>query len=152
MLLRERGELDLDCPALFEEYYRRLYSLTRPEAKRPELLSAIRRQDFAEVARLYRLIDHDAINVLVPYCAGTFEALATEARGEGLTAAWVRRARAWTVGVYRPRDADPIWTRLEPVRAGRRGFADDWFILTDPTSYDQHLGLLPNDAPSVWMV
>ena len=152
MFLRQRGDLDLDCPALFEEYYRQLYSLTRPEAKRPELLHAIKRQDFVDVARLYRLIEHDAINVLVPYRADAFEALAAEARERGLTAAWMRNARAHTVGVYRPKDTDPIWTRLEPVRAGRRGFADDWFILTDPASYHQHLGLLPKDAPSVWMV
>jgi CRISPR-associated endonuclease/helicase Cas3 len=154
MLLKEYGPngLDLDCPTLFEEYYRRLYSLTRPEAKRPELLQAIKRQDFVEVAKLYRLIEHDAINVLVSYCAGAFKSLAAEARDRGLTAAWARKARAHTVGVYRPKDADPIWTRLEQVRAGRRGFADDWFILTDPASYHQHLGLLPKDAPSVWMV
>jgi CRISPR/Cas system-associated endonuclease/helicase Cas3 len=152
MFLRQRGDLDLDCPALFEEYYRQLYSLARPEAKRPELLRAIKRQDFVEVAKLYRLIEHDAINVLVPYRADAFEALAAEARERGLTAAWIRNARAHTVGLYRPKDTDPIWTRLEPVRAGRRGFADDWFILTDPASYHQHLGLLPKDAPSVWMV
>ena len=152
MFLRQRGDLDLDCPALFEEYYRQLYSLTRPEAKRPELLRAIKCQDFVEVAKLYRVIEHDAINVLVPYRADAFEALAVAAREGGLTAAWVRNTRAHTVGVYRPKDTDPIWTRLEPVRAGRRGCADDWFILTDPASYHQHLGLLPKDAPSVWMV
>jgi len=152
MFLRERGNLDLDCPALFEEYYRRLYSLTRPEAKRPELRNAIKRQDFAEVAKLYRLIGQDAINVLVPYCADVFETLAAEARDKGLTATWIRKARAHTVGVYRPKETDPVWTCLEPVRAGRSGFADDWFILTDPATYHEHLGLLPKDAPSVWMV
>jgi CRISPR-associated helicase Cas3/CRISPR-associated endonuclease Cas3-HD len=154
MLLKEYGPagLDLGSPALFDEYYRRLYSLTQPEAKRPELLKAIQGQDFAEVAKRYRMIEHDAINVLVPYRADAFEALAAEARERGLTAAWIRNARAHTVGVYRPKNTDPIWTRLEPVPVGRRRRADDWFILTDCDSYDSQLGLLPPDAPSVWMV
>ncbi len=154
MLLKERGPdgLDLDCPELFEEYYKQLYNLTRPEVKRPELLKAIKLQDFAEVTKLYRVIEHDAINVLVPYRKDAFEELAAQARDKGLTAAWIRAARAHTVGVYRPKDTDPIWTWLEPVPIGRWSRLDDWFILTDEKSYDPQLGLLPPDSPAVWTI
>jgi hypothetical protein len=154
MLLKGRRleGLDINDPAVFDTYYRQLYNLARPEAKRPELHDAIKLQDFAEVAGLYRLIEQDTINVLVPYRASEFEELAAEARTKGLTAAWIHGARPFTVGVYRPKDSDPIWTCLEPVRLGKRGHADDWFICTDAQSYDAHLGLLPKGAPSVWMV
>jgi len=157
MFLRSKGPtgMNINSPALFEEYYRLLYQLARPEQKRPELLEAIRRQDFAKVARLYRLIEQDSINILVPYKRALYERLAEQVRAHGLTARWIRSARPYTVGIYRPRhgmDADAIWAWLEPVPVARGARSDEWFIYTNREGYDRSLGLMPDDAPSVWLV
>ncbi len=154
MLLKEYGSegMDIESPELFEAYYRRLYDLTRPEGKRHRLAEAIKRQDFVEVARLYRLIEQDTINVLVPYRRGEFDELAADARDTGLSSAWIRAAQPHTVGVYRPRESDAIWPGLEPVRLGRGSPSTDWFICTDPESYDRHVGLLPPQSPHAWLI
>lgn len=154
MMLNQRGPqgMDIDDPGLFAEYYRLLYAMARPEQKRPELWEAIKRQDFAKVAGIYRLIEQDSINVLVPYDPPAFAQLVAEARAHGLSAAWIRHARPHTVSVFRPKETDHIWEVLEPVHAGRRGSGDDWFICIRPDAYDQSLGLIPPDAPPVWLL
>ena len=157
MLLQSKGPagMDITSPALFEEYYRTFYQLARPEQKRPELLEAIRRQDFAEVARRYRLIERDSINVLVPYKRAVYQRLAEQVHARGLTAAWIRRARPYTVGIYRPRrgaEEDAVWAWLEPAPVARGAQSDEWFIYTNEEGYNRSLGLMPDDAPSVWLV
>ena len=153
-LLKERGPAGMDIadPALFEEYYRRFYTIARPEEKRPELWDAIRRQDFAEVAARYRLIEQDTISVLVPYRKLDFDRLVQEVRERGLTADWMRRAQPQVVGVYRPKGNDPIWTCLEPVPIAGRSHSEEWFIYRVAEDYDRDLGLLPRQGPDVWLV
>jgi CRISPR-associated endonuclease/helicase Cas3 len=157
ILLEERGTggMDLHSSELFDRYYRALYDLTGISAgdqgKAKELQAAVERRDFVEAAALYRLIDQDAVNVLVPYDPGVFAALTTGLKRAGrLTTAWVHRARPHTINLFRPKEDDPIRNFLQPVALGPRGEeSKDWFVLLQEALYDRNLlGLtgVPDDA------
>lgn len=145
-LLGELGpeHMDICDPALFTRYYTALYDVTRPETMREELLQAIKDQNFKEVARLYRVIEQDPINVLVPYGPNMadYEALADEVRRNGITARWIRRARRFSVSLFKPRPNDPVCGFLEPVPIVGGQTSDDWFIWSRAQDYDDLLGLL----------
>lgn len=147
MLLKERGpdNMDIHDPALFALYFRRLYDLTRPEAMSDELRGAIRRQDYPEVSRLYRLIDMDTINVLVPYVNDqySYDALADEVRATGLRGDWIRRARPLTINLFRPKTGDAVTRYLEVIRIGQKETSEDWFIYWEPRHYHPRFGLCP---------
>jgi CRISPR-associated helicase Cas3 len=138
-----RGQLDLDDPESATEYYRDLYDLTRPADRKQELTDALRRQDFVTVASRYRIIDQDTINVLVPYDLRAFTELAQEVHRDRLNAAWIRRARPHTIGLFRPRLEAAIWGSLEAIPVARNAAAEDWFIYLNPEHYDPETGLVP---------
>jgi hypothetical protein len=146
--------MDLNDPALFRAYYRRLYDLTRPEAMNKDLWEAVKGLDFPDVARLYRLISPGSINVLVPYLAEMemYEALVRELEQTGLRGEWMRRAQPLTVGLYRPKEDDPVWSHLLPAPLTGRESSDEWFVYNEPEHYHDRLGLLPPTVPPVWMV
>jgi hypothetical protein len=148
---RHSHGIDLYDPDLYDRYYRDLYDLTKPESRSPELNDAITRCDFEDVAKVYRVIPDAQINVLVPYDLEKYDQLANEARGHGLTASWIRRARPYVVSVYRPRPSDPIWSFLEPVPV-KNGKSEEWTIYTEPSHYDPLLGLQPQQAPEIWIL
>jgi len=139
--------VDIDDPALASEYYRDLYDLTRPADRKQELTDALKRQDFVTVAYEYRIIDQDTINVLVPYDEPVFTQLADEVRRSGLNGDWIRRARPYTVGLFRPKSDAPIRDYLEAVHVGRNVTADDWFIYLNPEHYDGETGLALRTSP-----
>lgn len=146
ILLRDLSSEDMDIhdPELFSRYYRELYSLKDLADSNDELTGAIRMQDFVEVARLYRVIKQDAINVVVPYDLKVHADLAQRARESGLTREWITAARPHTVGMYRPKRGDAVWTYLEPVPVGRRReSSDEWFIYLGEDHYDHLMGLVP---------
>ncbi len=155
-LLRERGAdpMDIHDPRQFEQYYRELYDIQGVAGAQSELAEAMETQHFAEVARLYRVIERGAVNVLVPYCPEAFHELADEVRETGLTREWIRDARPHTIGMFMPRRDDPVRDRMEaaPVRGGRRGakeYADDWFIYLREEDYDADLGLVTPEKLSL---
>lgn len=154
MILRERGQsnMDIDDPALFDLYFRRLYDLVRPDQMRQELQDAIARQDYVEVARLYRLIPESGVNILVPYAKqiSQYEALADEARRRGLTGGWVKRARSLTVSVYLRLD-DPLLAILEPIHLAKGGATEDWYICLHSDHYSDLYGLSPPDVSPLWI-
>ncbi|MEJ5298902.1 MAG: CRISPR-associated endonuclease Cas3'' [Armatimonadota bacterium] len=133
--------LDLNNPELFRRYFRELYDLSRPESHCPDLQEAIKRQDFETVAREFRLIADDAINVLVPYDLEEFDRLCTEVEKTGLTATWLRRARPHSVSIFRPRPRDPILRYLKPVPVVKGGDSSEWFIYLEPDHYDRETDL-----------
>jgi CRISPR-associated helicase Cas3/CRISPR-associated endonuclease Cas3-HD len=152
------GGMDLQSPELFDRYYRTLYDQTGRSAeaqgkKEKELHHAIGLQSFVETAARYRLIDQDAVNVLVPYDPETFQDLVADLKGAGrLTSRWVRRARPHTVNLYRPKDDDPIGHFLQPALVGRKGEEPkDWFILLDETLYDRDFFGLTRPTESAWI-
>jgi CRISPR-associated endonuclease/helicase Cas3 len=142
MLAQARGDLNLDDPNVFRNYYRRLYSLASIEAQNPDLLEAIQALNFVEVRRHYHVIENaDSINVLTAYDPTRYEELATGVREKGLSRRWVAAARPLTVGLFRPRGAHRIYDLLEPARLRDRSQAPDWFIHLRPEHYHRKLGL-----------
>lgn len=140
----KRG-LDLNDPAVFRDYYRRLYDLSKPETQSKELADAVTAVDFVRVAKEYRLIDQSAIQVLVPYAPiDLYEELRREQDKEGINAQWIRRAQGLTVNIFRPKPEHPAWGVLIPakLRYGK-GTSDEWFILEDRNGelYDDVMGL-----------
>ncbi|MCX7673429.1 MAG: CRISPR-associated endonuclease Cas3'' [Thiobacillaceae bacterium] len=157
MLLRRHGEamMRVDEADFITAYYRELYDLTGMEQSRKAqaILAAVCAGDFPEVARAYRLIEQDTINVLVPYAPliDLYQDLCTAVERQGLTSEWIRRARPITLNLFRPKDEDPIWEGLLPVPlAGwRLRERNDWFIYTVAENYHPRLGLVA--APHVWI-
>ena len=154
-LLASLGDLDISDPAVFQTYYRRLYDLNNPASQNADLDQAITAADFVEVTRQYRLIDTDAIQVLVPWADRweEFRALRAEAEDAGITADWMRRAQGLAVGVYRRNDGPPAWAI--PAKLRRRGkvdagVSDEWFIL-EGDYYHDTLGLKPPEGPQLFI-
>jgi hypothetical protein len=140
---------------VFRAYYRQLYDLTKPESQNRELNEAIMEKDFPEIARLYRLIDQDAIQVLVPWSArrDLYRDLRDEAERQGIGGSWMRRAQQISVSVYRPRSGHAAWGILIPARFRNKGVSDEWFILEDPHGdhYDDTLGLILPESEQVFI-
>lgn len=157
MLFRRYGTngMKIDDPAFITAYYRELYDLAGIERAKDSqvILEAVRAGSFPDVARHYRIIKQDAINVVVPYAPqqALYDRLRDEADRQGLTVGWIRRARPLAVSLYRPRDDDPVWDALLPVPVAgwRYREQNDWFIHTVAGDYHPHLGLAP--VPHVWI-
>jgi CRISPR-associated helicase Cas3/CRISPR-associated endonuclease Cas3-HD len=157
---RSLGAVDINDPAVYRCYYQKLFDLARPELQNKALEEAVRALDFPEVAKLYRLIDTDAIQVVVPWSRATdqFDELRRRAL-QGVDARWMREAQSLAVAVYRPKREHPIWGYLMPAKLNsRHGSADsdEWFILEDPhvddayrRLYDDVFGLRLPDSQRI---
>lgn len=148
ILLKEFGQLDPDDPDIFQTYYRRYFDVSKPENRNSSLQEAIKGQDFPEVANLYRLIDKDALNVLVPYDLITYRELVDEVRSSGLNRQWIAKARPHAIGIFRPRRDAPVLRWLEPVpfKKGAGRASDDWWIYLNEKHYDPDKGLIPPET------
>jgi CRISPR-associated helicase Cas3/CRISPR-associated endonuclease Cas3-HD len=155
MILQDTGPggMDLHDPFVFQRYYRALYDLTRPGALRRELQEAIKAYDFPAVATEYHVVPDNSINILVPYepQIQTYQDLRQEAEEKGLRTDWIRRARLLSVSLFRPKDSDPIWHSLTPVRIRRNENSDEWFIYQELSHYNDLTGLSPPGVPPVWL-
>ena len=153
VLLRSRGAaaMDINDPDLFRDYFRQLYDVNRPEEAELGLQRAITSLDFAEVARRYRLIKDDAINVVVPYGESWETAVKTIRRAKGYSAVreGYRAIRPFTVALYRPRETDPVWNFLEPLWGTGRRSDSDWYVYREATHYDPLLGLVPPGSADI---
>lgn len=137
---RSLGAVDINDPAAYRRYYQKLFDLARPELQNKALDEALRSLDFPKVAELYRLIDTDAIQVVVPWSQATGQFADLRKRAlQGVDAHWMREAQSLAVAMYRPKRDHPVWGYLMPAKLqSRRGSADsdEWFILEDPHSDD----------------
>ncbi len=149
-LLNLHGSLDINDPETFRTYYHRLYDLNDPASQNENLKEAINAIDFPEIAKAYRIIEQNAIQVLVPWadCWDDFDSLRTEADKNGITAGWMRRAQGLAVSVYRTKDGPPAWAI--PAKLRRGGTSDEWFIL-EGDYYDDTLGLNPPKGEQVFI-
>ena len=150
-LLRQHGNsLDINDPEIFRAYYHRLYNLNDPASQNVDLTRAIRELDFVEIAKAYRLIVQDAIQVLVPWADryDEFLALRTEADRQGISANWMRRAQGLAVSVYRTDDGPPAWAI--PAKLRRGGVSDEWFVL-EGDFYNETIGLNPPQGEQVFI-
>lgn len=142
--LQAEGGLDLG-PAAFRRYYQSLYRLQ--DVSDEEMENLLLTQNYAGLARRYRLIETPAVNVVVPYNEEA-RALMEEARQQGIGADWVRRARAYAVPYFLPKGGPP--TFLEPVFLRRgRAEAPDWFLSPEADRYHPHLGFTPEEGGAV---
>lgn len=139
-----QGGLNLDDPSTFRRFYEWLWRYEPTDLE--ELREAITRQDYPEVARLYRLIPKDSVNVVVPY--GDGPELIREARQDGIDRYWMKRAQLYTVSVFRNRDGT-LPAHLEPVNYRPRGGeppqpAPDWYLAHDGSYDEKMFGYLPD--------
>lgn len=159
MLFRRHGADKMlhDNPDFITDYYLEFYDISKPEAmkKTQILLDYVTDGSFPDIAREYRLIKQDAINVLVPYqpLIEQFDEICDEGNKIGLTSEWIRRARPLTVSIYRPKPDDTIWDSLIPVKvAGRKEREqNDWFIYIRKEDYHPVLGLIPSGSLNTWI-
>lgn len=160
MLLQRLGPegMKLDDPDFITAYYRELYDIGKPEAskKTQELLQYVREGSFPDVARIYRLIEQDAINVIVPYQGETalFEELLRMAEGTGLTGEFIRKARPLAVSLFRPESSSPVWDSLlevQTLKKGRRERQEEWYIAAKPEHYHPQLGFMPPESLNLWI-
>jgi len=143
---RANDPLDIDSPQTFEKYYRDLYDLTEPQNRNAALTEALAGLDFDGTAGQYRVIDKGTVNVLVPYDLVLFEEFRDEVLQTGLTRQWIAKARPYTVGLFRPRDDDPVRWHLQSI-SGRHGTpSEDWFIYTNVDHYKDDTGLTPPES------
>lgn len=148
-LLNRKRVTNLDTAdlGLFTEYYRDLYSLrgiSQSESNKDPLLEAIRREDFVEVSRRYRVIPRYTISVVVPYEKEEYSKLVEHVRQNGLSYQWIISARPHTVSLYRPRSvSDQLYSLLEPVRISPdcSEESEEWFIYRKEEDYDLETGL-----------
>ena len=150
MLTEHDGDLNINDPALFRDYYRRLYDLNNPASQNKALNEAITALDFPEVAKHYRLIDQNTIQVLVPWAErrGEVDGLRKEAERNGISAKWMRRAQSLAVSIYLKKDGSPAWAI--PAKLRRGGTSDEWFFL-EGDYYDDTLGLNPPKGEQVFI-
>jgi CRISPR-associated helicase Cas3/CRISPR-associated endonuclease Cas3-HD len=144
------GDLNINDPALFRDYYRRLYDLNNPASQNKVLNEAITALDFPEVAKHYHLIDQNTIQVLVPWAERReeFDTLRNEAERVGISAKWMRRAQGLAVSIYQTTDGPPAWAI--PAKLRRGGTSDEWFCL-EGDYYDDTLGLNPPKGEQVFI-
>lgn len=149
---------DIYNPDLFNDYYKLLYDLTglaEFDPDRNELANAIHLRSFVTVAKEYRLIAQNNINVLVPYqdelakFNGLRDKLTKEKR---LTRDWIQQATPLTISIYRPNNDNLVWRFLDPIPLAKGGKADDWFIYLNEEDYDPLLGLNPKNTVNRWMI
>jgi CRISPR-associated helicase Cas3/CRISPR-associated endonuclease Cas3-HD len=143
-LKNELGEhFDLYNPRVIEQYYRRLYTVAAPEQLAKDLYQSIKDLSFPQVARQFRLIKNDMINIVVPFDEPIFKELQTLAEEKGLTAKWIKQARGLSISLYRPKSDDVVWDSLLPVqqfKQGRYSKQEDWFLVNNNKDYDKTLG------------
>jgi CRISPR-associated helicase Cas3/CRISPR-associated endonuclease Cas3-HD len=144
------NSLDINDPEIFRAYYHRLYNLNDLASQNADLTRAIQELNFVEIAKAYRLIVQDAIQVLVPWADryDEFLELRTEADRQGISANWMRRAQGLAVSVYRTSGGSPAWAI--PAKQRRGGVSDEWFIL-EGDFYDDTLGLNPPKGEQVFI-
>ncbi len=151
-MLATNGHIDINAPEVFREYYRRLYDLSNQDMLDTNLALAIQSLDFPAIAQRYRLIEKDAIQVLVPYSSrqASYDELRREEENKGINGEWMRRAQGLAVSIYRPAVGHPAWSVLIPANLRWGGVSDEWFILESPQGgyYDNDFGLrLPDSDP-----
>jgi CRISPR-associated endonuclease/helicase Cas3 len=92
----KEGLLDLRDPATFTEYFARLYRLADQDA--PNVMGAERSQQFSDVAGLFRIIDEGGESVVAPY--RDWQERMEEIRRFGISRERMRRLQPFMVNLY----------------------------------------------------
>ena len=154
-LWAENNVLDINTPALIQEYYRRFFANTHG---RLALDTALTNKDYAAVAKEYKLITQSGVQLIVPWSGKSelFTQIQAEVRTSGLTAAILRQAAPITVNCF---DRDWVEQHAEPLYfSARRGHAPiqtNTYILNagQERFYNDLTGLTPDSTlPEDFMV
>lgn len=154
----------LNNPERLRRYYKQLYVLSGTGKENNDLTEAITACDFKEVARYYRLIDDNSINILVPYDIKIFEQLREETRPDEFhnpkaIRSWIRRARPHAVSLYRPyasqrSSISTLMNFIEPVQfSGKKERTDSettWFVALPSTQEESQRPQKPYDPLLGW--
>jgi len=139
-MLRERGgEIDLDDPALYDLYFRKLYLLCE---KDPAGIQTLRQElRFASVARELRLIEDATEALVVPY--GEAEERLAALRRDGPDRLRLRALQPFTINIRRRTvstltKAGALETVVDGVNALTPAFRHH---------YDDRFGLIADDDP-----
>jgi CRISPR-associated endonuclease/helicase Cas3 len=139
-VLWDEGLLDLKNPALFPEYFRRLYLMLPDD---PGVLAAERELRFEESARLFRMIDDEGtLAVVAPY--GDAAERIASVRRDGITRVGLRRLQPFLVNLYR-QEVEGL------LRAGALEQLDDGLYCTVvgfEGIYDQRFGFAWKGTPA----
>lgn len=142
LYLESDGMLDLQDPLLFQRYYREYYNLEGLEKEKDELFALLRIYDFVGVAKQYRLIKNDTINVLVPYNERIeqYYELRKLALQQGISRNWLRQARPLSISLYKGALKKGLGDWLEPIKS--RDSDTGWYIYLNEKHYSSKLGLV----------
>ncbi len=160
LLAMNGGEIPhIEDPAIVEKYCLELYDLNRPEKRAEGLVEAIRSGDFNSVASEYKVIQDNAINVLVPYrpLFQEFEPLLDRANERGIDRLWLRKASPLSAGMYLPIDrehpAHAALVQLQFTQRYRAGeLAPFWYAMLNERHYSDLLGIDVTDAEGGFIV
>lgn len=140
-------------PEQLRRYFRNLYDLSGTGKNcgqvEKNLTAAIAQANFPEVAKLYRLISGDMINILVRHDSAEFARLldmirSDATRGPGFIRQWISAARPLSVSICKPKPDATIMTYLESIRFSTRPDSrdePDWYAATPGLKYDERMGL-----------
>lgn len=152
--LKNNYNLKINTPEFIANYYSRVYCINNPNktGKTENFQEKIKTANFPEIAKIYRLITKDTINIIVPYKPKleTYELLKAQAENrKALTKNWRQKAQFIAIGLYRPKLDDPIRDTLISVE--KHGIvSQDWFIYVGD-EYDENLGFVPSGFLNLWI-
>ena len=150
-LLKLRGGLDIDDPAVFRAYYQRLYGVNDPASQSADLDRGPHRPGLPRGRP--RLSAHrpgggagpgalgGALTTTSWPCAPRPKQPASQAPGCAVPRVWRSVSTARGTGM-------PDWAI--PARLFRGGVSDEWYILAGDHYHDS-LGLLPPEGPQVFI-
>ena len=152
-LWAENPALDINSPALTQEYYRRFF---RTAAGKSSLQKALESKNYHDTAKEYRLITTTGVQVIVPWqgAADLFRQVREEAAATGLTSALLRKAAPITVSCF---DRNWVEQHAEPLcfASSRHCTESGFYILNagQEHCYDNATGLtLTSSLPEDFMV
>ena len=142
-LLLSRKKIDIHDPTDIRFYYEELF---KQAAGAAALSDAIRKKDYQETAREYRLIKNRGVQVLAPAPGqeGLYQRLRAEALSTGIIGRWLREAAPITVATF---DLDALGEHAENIKyAARKGGvrlpSDHYLLLPGHTDcYTADMGL-----------
>lgn len=142
--LRSHHEIDICNAEHIREYYKILFQTLPPEKK--GLKKAVETYDFEKVDQCYKLIDNNAVNILVPYEQeiDRFEQLREEVLEKGISPAWIKRATALSVTSYKRDKVGELCEPLCVIKNGKR-YKTNWYVLNHKELYNEQYGFHPTD-------
>ena len=150
-LLNKRHTIDICNPEHIREYYTMVFEDNNYNHDKPELVKAISEHDFEKVDKEYKFISTNGVNVLVPYEGERelFEELAKEARKNGISKSWMRKAAPVTVTSYRENKLKDIAERCFIATKHGKTELPGWYILLSDNYYDKNVGLYFDNESSL---